>query len=206
MDVLRAQGQAYVRFALQTPELYRIATMSEGRPGSDVDVTLNSSAFMHMRASVQALMDEGIYVQGDATQIALEMWTAAHGVAALLIAKPYLPWGDVEAFTDRVLQAVCCGQIVSGIIGYDTCPQDAINAIMKLKGQTMSSSRIDNPFFARMWKVLSAHEPESCASSDGRTSRDCRAACWRWARAPAPTSCTTREPSKRWSRSSPSRG
>lgn len=135
LGVLRAQGQAYVRFALQTPELYRIAAMSEGRPGSDVDVTLNSSAFMHMRASVQALMDEGIYVQGEATQIALEMWTAAHGVAALLIAKPYLPWGDVEAFTDRVLQAVCCGQIVSGIIGYDTCPQDAINAIMKLKGQ-----------------------------------------------------------------------
>ena len=133
-DVLRAQGQAYVRFALQTPELYRIATMSEGRPGSDVDVTLNSSAFVHMRASVQALIDEGIYVDGDATQTALEMWTAAHGVAAMLIAKPYLPWGDAETFTDRVLQAVCCGQIVSGIIGYDACPQDAINAIMKLKG------------------------------------------------------------------------
>ena len=134
LDVLRAQGQAYVRFALQTPELYRIATMSEGRPGSDVDMTLNSSAFMHMRASVQALMDEGIYTAGDATQIALEMWTAAHGVAALLIAKPYLPWGDVEAFADRVLRAVCCGQIVSGIIGYDTCPQEAIDTIMKLKG------------------------------------------------------------------------
>jgi len=135
VDVLRAQGQAYVRFALQTPELYRIATMSEGRPGSDVDVTLNSSAFVHMRATVQALMDEGIYVAGDATQIALEMWTAAHGVAALLIAKPYLPWGDAAVFTDRVLQAVCCGQIVGGIIGYDTCPQDAIKVVMKLKGQ-----------------------------------------------------------------------
>jgi AcrR family transcriptional regulator len=117
MDVLSAQGQAYVRFAVQTPELYRIATMGEGRFGSDVDITLNSSAFVHMCASVQTLMDEGIYVQGDATQIALELWTAAHGVAALLIAKPYLPWGDAEAFTDRVLRAVCCGQIVSGIIG-----------------------------------------------------------------------------------------
>ncbi len=56
--------------------------MSEGRPGSDVDVALNSSAFAHMRASVQALMDEGVYVDGDATQIALEMWATAHGVAA----------------------------------------------------------------------------------------------------------------------------
>jgi AcrR family transcriptional regulator len=134
MDVLSAQGQAYVRFAVQTPELYRIATMGEGRFGSDVDITLNSSAFVHMCATVQTLMDEGIYVEGDATQIALELWTAAHGVAALLIAKPYLPWGDAEAFTDRVLRAVCCGQIVSGIIGYDTSPLDAMNAIARLRG------------------------------------------------------------------------
>jgi hypothetical protein len=87
-----------------------------------------------MCATVQTLMDEGIYVEGDATQIALELWTAAHGVAALLIAKPYLPWGDAEAFTDRVLRAVCCGQIVSGIIGYDTSPLDAMNAIARLRG------------------------------------------------------------------------
>jgi AcrR family transcriptional regulator len=127
LDVLRAQGLAYVRFALQTPELYRIATMGEGRAGSDVDVTLASSAFMHMRAAVQALMDEGIYAPDDATRVALELWTAAHGVAALLIAKPYLPWGDVETFADRVMRAVCCGQVVSGLVGYDASPEYTID-------------------------------------------------------------------------------
>ncbi len=136
LDVLRALGQAYVRFALQTPELYRIATMGEGRAGSDVDVTLNSSAFEHMRAGVKAMMDEGIYAPDDTTRVALELWAAAHGVAALLIAKPYLPWGDVEVFTDRVLRAVCCGQIIGGIIGYDTCPQDTVNLLKKLGGRT----------------------------------------------------------------------
>jgi len=70
--------------------------MGEGRPGSDVDMMLNSSAFVHMRASMQALIDEGIYPQADPTTLALELWTAAHGVAALLISRPYLPWGDVE--------------------------------------------------------------------------------------------------------------
>jgi AcrR family transcriptional regulator len=133
LDVLRAIGQAYVRFALQTPELYRIATMSEGRPGSDVDVTLNSSAFAHMRAGVIAMMDEGIYVRDDPTRVALELWATAHGVAALLIAKPYLPFGDVEAFTDRMLRAVCCGQIVGGIIGVDTSPRDTVECLMELK-------------------------------------------------------------------------
>jgi AcrR family transcriptional regulator len=126
LDVLRAQGQAYVRFALATPELYRIATMGEGRPDSDVDITLASSAFQHMVVGVQAMMDEGIFAREDPTTVALEMWTAAHGVAALLIAKPYLPWGDVEAFTDRVLRAVCSGQIVSGLVGQDACPNDVI--------------------------------------------------------------------------------
>ena len=131
IDVLRAQGLAYVRFAMKTPELYRIATMGEGRPGSDVDMTLNSSAFVHMRNAVESLMAEGIYPPADPTTAALELWTVAHGVAALLISRPYLPWGDAEEFADRVMRAVCCGQIVSGLIGADASPQETI---ARLKG------------------------------------------------------------------------
>ena len=122
--------------------------MGEGRPGSDVDMTLNSSAFVHLRNSVEALIAEGIYPPGDATTLALELWTAAHGVAALLIARPYLPWGDVEEFADRVMKAVCIGHIVSG----------AVAAAMRRRNRgdrnaegnaLMSSSTVDNPFFAR---------------------------------------------------------
>lgn len=64
IEVLRAQGLAYVRFARETPQLYRIATMGEGSPGSDVDMTLASSAFVHMRDSIETLMAEGIYRKG----------------------------------------------------------------------------------------------------------------------------------------------
>lgn len=133
IEVLRAQGLAYVRFARQTPELYRIATMGEGNPDSDVDVTLASSAFVHMRASVEALMAEGIYPPGDSTAAALELWAAVHGVAALLIAKPYLPWGDAEEFADRVLSAVCCGRIVYGIVGADSTPEETIAKLGTLR-------------------------------------------------------------------------
>jgi AcrR family transcriptional regulator len=106
IDVLRAQGLAYVRFAMKTPELYRIATMAESRPGSDVDMALNSSAFVHMRHSVEALIAEGIYPPGDATTLALELWTVAHGMAALLIARPYLAGATPDAFADRVMKSV----------------------------------------------------------------------------------------------------
>lgn len=133
IEVLRAQGLAYVQFARQTPELYRIATMAEGDSASSVDQTLASSAFVHMRASVEKLMAEGIYAQGDSMSAALELWTAVHGVAALLIAKPYLPWGDVEEFADRVLSAVCCGRIVSGIMGPDATPEQTIAKLQELK-------------------------------------------------------------------------
>ncbi|MGJ6122764.1 TetR/AcrR family transcriptional regulator [Mycolicibacterium sp. Y3] len=133
IEVLRAQGLAYVRFARETPQLYRIATMGEGSPGSDVDMTLASSAFVHMRDSIETLMAEGIYPQGDSTAAALELWTAVHGVAALLIAKPYLPWGDAEQFADRVLSAVCCGRIVYGIVGPDATPEETIAKLQELR-------------------------------------------------------------------------
>ncbi|MET0455623.1 MAG: TetR/AcrR family transcriptional regulator [Mycobacterium sp.] len=138
IDRLRAQGLAYVRFAMQNPELYRIATMGEGRPGSDVDVTLNSSAFVHMRTSVESLIAERIYPPGDPTMAALELWTVAHGVAALSISRPYLPFGDVEQFADRVMRSACCGHMVTGMLGLDVPPQEAVAQIKELVGEGRS--------------------------------------------------------------------
>jgi AcrR family transcriptional regulator len=131
VEVLRAQGLAYVRFATRTPELYRIATMGEGRPGSDVDMTLNSSAFVHLRNSVESLMAEGVYPPGDSTSAALQLLAAAHGVAALLISKPYLPWGDVEEFADQALSAACLGHVVLGLVEVDDAtPQQTVDWLL----------------------------------------------------------------------------
>ncbi len=131
LDRLRAQGLAYVRFAVQNPELYRIATMGEGRPGSDVDGTLNSSAFVHMRTTIESLMEEDVYPRRDSTVAALELWTVAHGVAALLVSRPYLPFGDVKAFADRVLRSACCGQIMTGMMEVDVPPHEAVARMQK---------------------------------------------------------------------------
>ncbi len=139
-EVLRAQGLAYVRFATENPELYRIATMSEWKSGSNVDAALASSAFEHMCASVTVLMGEGILPAGDASDIALELWSAAHGVAALLIAKPHLPFGDAEAFTDRVLRAVFSGHMVAGLVGPDATPQQVVERLTALGSSARRSS------------------------------------------------------------------
>ena len=130
IEVLRAQGLAYIRFATENPELYRIATMGEWRSGSDVDAALATSAFAHMGASVRTLMDEGLCPPGDATTVALQLWSAAHGVASLLIAKPHLPFGDATDFAGRVLGAVFCGHIVEGLVGADATPQQTVAWLM----------------------------------------------------------------------------
>lgn len=132
VEVLRAQGLAYVRFAIETPQLYRIATMGEWRLGSSIDVALDSSAFKHIRATVQTLMEAGIYEPEDPTTVALELWTAAHGVAAMLIAKPHLPFGDAEAFADRVLCSIFCGRVVAGFAGPHATPEQWVARVMAL--------------------------------------------------------------------------
>lgn len=123
-EVLRAQGLAYIRFATQNPELYRIATMGEWKSGKSIDIALETTAFKHMLATVQTLMDEGVYPPDDPTTVALEIWTTAHGVAAMLIAKPHLPFGDAEVFADRVLSSVFCGRVVTGLAGPDAHPDE----------------------------------------------------------------------------------
>ncbi len=127
-------GLAYVRFVTEAPELDRIATMGEWRSGSDIDAALAGSAFEHMRATVRKLMDEGSCPPGDATTVALQLWSAAHGVASLLIAKPHLPYGDAGEFANRVLGAVFCGHIVGHIVerllGADAAPQQTVEWLM----------------------------------------------------------------------------
>jgi AcrR family transcriptional regulator len=144
VEVLRAQGLAYVRFATENAELYRIATMGEWRSGSNVDAALASSAFEHMRAAVQTLMDEDTFPRGDAAAVALELWSAAHGVASLLIAKPHLPFGDAERFTDRVLRAIFTGNMVNGLVSADATPVQVVARLTALK----SSEQVSNGWSA----------------------------------------------------------
>jgi AcrR family transcriptional regulator len=123
---LRAYGLAYVKFAVAHPEHYRVATMELCIPGegqSELDEILADAAFTHFMATVTACMDAGIFAAGDPIPVALQLWSAAHGIASLMIAKPYLPWGDVESAADPVLCAAALGKATSDLIGGDLSPE-----------------------------------------------------------------------------------
>lgn len=118
---LRAQGLAYVRFALDNPEQYRLAFLGSNEPGA-VDHVLSSGAVMRFTQTVKEAMESGVITPGDPLPIVLELWAAAHGIASLIIAKPYLPWGDTDLIVDRVLGAACVGHAVIDIMGGGPVP------------------------------------------------------------------------------------
>jgi hypothetical protein len=87
----------------------------------EVDEVLHSAAFSHMQSTVEECIAAGVF-QGEPLEITFEMWAAAHGVAALMIAKPYLPFGSAEEFADRTLCAAAIGHAVRPLLGDDPMP------------------------------------------------------------------------------------
>ncbi|WP_280234994.1 TetR/AcrR family transcriptional regulator [Nocardia cyriacigeorgica] len=135
---LRELGMAYVRFALDHPEQYRLATAPAETRGA-VDQVLSSSAFQYFADTVREAMDSGLVDSGDPTPIVLELWAAAHGIASLLLAKPYLPWGDPMEAAERVLGAACLGHIVMNLIGEQPTPEEAAVWFARLRDQQPES-------------------------------------------------------------------
>jgi AcrR family transcriptional regulator len=110
LAALCAQGSAYVDFALAHPGLYRYALLDvgSGEHSGRTEQASADSGYRHFVAAVAACMDAGVIARADALEVALDFWTVAHGIAALLITDPSLPGGQ-SAFVDRVLRSAALG-------------------------------------------------------------------------------------------------
>jgi AcrR family transcriptional regulator len=107
-DRLLACGRAYVAFAQERPEHYRLALTSQ------------TGATCADRAPVRAvlqflkpLVDDYVAAEPapapSAAALTLDLWATAHGVASLLVVTPQLQWGDIPAFVERTLCATLHG-------------------------------------------------------------------------------------------------
>lgn len=142
---LRRMGVAYVQFARTNPEQYRIVLMRKHEPGSPGhpqgpaefrDLVMASAAFEHFVSAVQECVDAGVF-EGAAADLALRLWAAAHGVAALLVAKPYFPWPPLDDYIDRTIEMAGLGLALASRLrdsdGEGSCDEPLPDLVARLE-------------------------------------------------------------------------
>ncbi|WP_043456361.1 TetR/AcrR family transcriptional regulator [Gordonia polyisoprenivorans] len=122
-------GMAYIRFALSTPVLYRQAfsRVTADTP-TRVDEVLATSAVVRFSRTVTELAEAGMFEAGEVADIVLEWWSAAHGIASLMISKPSLNWGDDLERAETMLRSMCVGRAVMGVTA--ACEPDEVRRLL----------------------------------------------------------------------------
>lgn len=114
---LQARGKAYVRFGIEHPEHYRIMFMGPAyaTPGQWSDL-LATGSFAHLIEGIAAAVDAGVLEPaGDPFTTALHVWANIHGLTSLLVARPTMPWPDLDGFIDEHL-TLCMGAHLGPVI------------------------------------------------------------------------------------------
>jgi AcrR family transcriptional regulator len=126
LDRLFAQGRAYIDFALANPEEYRIVFMGECRP-KNTDAFITERCFTQVVETVQACTEAGLFAPSAAglADVAVRLWACVHGLASLLICKPWLPWGDRGAVVQRALLMAAAGASLEGRLTGQPVPRVA---------------------------------------------------------------------------------
>ena len=113
LESLMLRGKAYVKFGLEHPEHYRIMFMN--RPGSTPDrykggVEMGDGAFVHLVEAVARCIESGALPAQDPLTAAIALWSSAHGITSLLVAKPQFPWpADVEGLVETLCRTTVHG-------------------------------------------------------------------------------------------------
>ena len=90
-DRLVAMGLAYVEFALDHPQRYRLMFRTELSRSSDPDLPTEADAagggaFATLMAAIQDAADQGLLREGtDAGGAAVTAWSSVHGLASLIL-------------------------------------------------------------------------------------------------------------------------
>jgi AcrR family transcriptional regulator len=105
---LKRAGRKYVEFGLSNPGAYEFAFLLR-RPGRAGRPHL---AYDYLRAAVQRCIDAGRFRVRNADAAGQAIWTAVHGVTALLIARPDFPWTSRKTLIGRVVDSAVDGLLV----------------------------------------------------------------------------------------------
>jgi AcrR family transcriptional regulator len=113
VDRLRAAAHAYVEFAMDHPEQYRIMMMDEAYGAmyqEDLDNLAQSVGFNLIVRTVEDGIAQGRLKPADPTIVALSMWAAVHGLVSLVIVKKGINLPPIDDLVDLV-----CSQNLEGM-------------------------------------------------------------------------------------------
>jgi AcrR family transcriptional regulator len=115
LERLMAEGRAYVGFALAKPEHYRLAFMV-GSGAKSVDHVLGSTCFGLLLQTVEECMEADIFPPDERGPLptGLQLWAGVHGLASLMLTKPWLPWSEVNDLVEQSLRAAVAGCALAG--------------------------------------------------------------------------------------------
>ena len=104
---LRKAGRAYVDFGLANPHAYEFAFVLHRPEGSPANAP--HPAYGLLRGLVQRCIAEKRFRAMDVDVASQALWTAVHGITAMLIARPDFPWADRDAVIRRVIDSAVDG-------------------------------------------------------------------------------------------------
>jgi AcrR family transcriptional regulator len=114
---VRDMLEAYMRFALDNPNAYRLmfcaASMANSPRRRDATLQLGDRCFEKFSGVVGEIAAHGRLRTGDVQTVTQTLWAACHGLISLRIAKPDFEWSPVDAAMDVMLEGLLFG-LVSG--------------------------------------------------------------------------------------------
>ena len=106
---LRRAGRKYVEFALQNPGAYEFAfILRRPKEGQKPHVT-----YEYLRAAVKRCIDQKRFRVRNVDLASQALWTAVHGIAAMLILRPYFPWTKKKALIGLVVDSAVDGLLAA---------------------------------------------------------------------------------------------
>ena len=108
VESLGARGRAYIRFALEHPEHYRVLMMTKGEliePEEGPEPMQGRIAFDRHVEAVARCIESGAFRPDDPLAVAIDLWAGVHGLASLAITLPGFPWPDMDATIDHLMES-----------------------------------------------------------------------------------------------------
>ncbi len=114
LDRIRAQGAAYVRFAFDEPDRFKLMWRPELRDPEDLEVDeVGRRSYRVLVEEVERGQRAGEVREGNAGELSLAAWSAVHGLSMILVDGPLrgqvTTWAMVEPLLDPVLDTVTRG-------------------------------------------------------------------------------------------------